>query len=165
MKSKKNNNFIITGSSGYVASELVPRLKKFGSVFGFDLLPSSNTDFVGDIGDEKNKVDVFRFVAAPSRSSAFQPAMAGAPSAPAAVAAATVVAAFSRSSDFQSATTAPLSRHPLHHPFLCRHRHIPWAEALSMLHIDVISWPSIDNDVISWHMGRGSELGSGNESV
>ena len=46
-------------------------------------------------------------VAAPSRSSAFQPAMAAPPSAPAAVAAATVVAAPSCSSDVQPATMAP----------------------------------------------------------
>ena len=44
---------VVTGSSGYVASDLVPRLRRNHKVVGLDLSPSSNTDFVFDIADRE----------------------------------------------------------------------------------------------------------------
>lgn len=44
---------LVTGSSGYVASDLVPRLRRNHKVVGLDLSPSSNTDFVFDIADRE----------------------------------------------------------------------------------------------------------------
>lgn len=54
MKGKYTNNILVTGSSGYVASDLIPRLKEGQNVWGLDLLPSLNTDFKADIGDKQN---------------------------------------------------------------------------------------------------------------
>ena len=42
-------NTIVIGSSGYVASDLVPQLKKFGKTFGIDLSESNYTDYVANI--------------------------------------------------------------------------------------------------------------------
>tara|TARA_B100001063_G_C16702930_1_gene523590 strand:+ start:330 stop:1274 length:945 start_codon:yes stop_codon:yes gene_type:complete len=47
------NTILVTGSSGYVASDLIPRLKESQNVYGLDLLPAFNTDFIADIGDKK----------------------------------------------------------------------------------------------------------------
>ena len=54
MKKIYNNNILVTGSSGYVASDLIPRLKEGQNVWGLDLLTSLNTDFKADIGDKQN---------------------------------------------------------------------------------------------------------------
>jgi len=54
LKKIYNNNILVTGSSGYVASDLIPRLKEGQNVWGLDLLPSLNTDFKADIGDKQN---------------------------------------------------------------------------------------------------------------
>jgi nucleoside-diphosphate-sugar epimerase len=54
LKRKHTNNILVTGSSGYVASDLIPRLKEGQNVWGLDLLPSFNTDFNTDIGDKRN---------------------------------------------------------------------------------------------------------------
>ena len=44
---------MVTGSSGYVSSDLIPRLKERGEVYGFDLLPSGFTNInVGIETDE-----------------------------------------------------------------------------------------------------------------
>jgi len=40
---------LITGSSGYVGSDLVPRLRAIGQVLGIDISPSQNTDIVAGI--------------------------------------------------------------------------------------------------------------------
>ena len=53
MKRKYTNTILVTGSSGYVASDLIPRLKESQNVYGLDLLPAFNTDFIADIGDKK----------------------------------------------------------------------------------------------------------------
>ena len=54
MKRKYTKNILVTGSSGYVASDLIPRLKEGQNVWGLDLIPSLNTDFEADIGDKQN---------------------------------------------------------------------------------------------------------------
>lgn len=46
-----DSTILVTGSSGYVASDLIVRLKRSHTVLGLDLLPSSNTDLVFDIAD------------------------------------------------------------------------------------------------------------------
>jgi dTDP-4-dehydrorhamnose reductase len=52
---------IITGSSGYVASDLVPRLKKETNVFGVDKLFSKHSDLEADIksAEFKSRIDQF----------------------------------------------------------------------------------------------------------
>ena len=54
MKSKCENNILVTSSFGYVASDLIPRLKESEQVWGLDILPSLNTDLMVEIGDENN---------------------------------------------------------------------------------------------------------------
>lgn len=47
------NTIIVTGSSGYVASDLIPRLKKSHDVLGVDFSPSDNTDILTNIGSQE----------------------------------------------------------------------------------------------------------------
>ena len=47
------NTIIVTGSSGYVASDLIPRLRKSHDVLGVDLCPSDNTDILTNIGSQE----------------------------------------------------------------------------------------------------------------
>jgi nucleoside-diphosphate-sugar epimerase len=49
MSAKKR--ILVTGSSGYVASYLIPTLSKHFSTMGVDLFPSEYTDIVSDISD------------------------------------------------------------------------------------------------------------------
>ena len=44
-----NGTIIVTGSSGYVASDLIPRLKRNHEVFGVDVYPSEHTSILADI--------------------------------------------------------------------------------------------------------------------
>ena len=44
---------LVTGSSGYVAADLIPRLKTIAEVIGVDLVPSIHTDFVVDIASKE----------------------------------------------------------------------------------------------------------------
>lgn len=46
---KKSKVILVTGSSGYVASELVPFLKETNEVIGVDRIPSEQTNWVTDI--------------------------------------------------------------------------------------------------------------------
>lgn len=48
-----NYPIVITGSSGYVASNLIPQLKESHEVFGVDLCSSENTDIIADIGSKE----------------------------------------------------------------------------------------------------------------
>lgn len=48
-----NNPIVVTGSSGYVASDLIPRLKQSHEVFGVDLCSSENTDILANIGSQE----------------------------------------------------------------------------------------------------------------
>ena len=48
-----NNSIIVTGSSGYVASDLIPRLKKSHNVIGIDVYPSEHTAILADINSRK----------------------------------------------------------------------------------------------------------------
>ena len=41
--------FLVTGSSGYVGSSLIPMLRTYGKVVGVDRLPSSRTTLIEDI--------------------------------------------------------------------------------------------------------------------
>ena len=41
--------FLVTGSSGYVGSSLIPMLRTYGKVVGIDHLPSSRTTLIKDI--------------------------------------------------------------------------------------------------------------------
>jgi nucleoside-diphosphate-sugar epimerase len=52
---------LVTGSSGYVASELIPLLKKKHEVFGLDRKASLNTERVLDIGQDAFAGDLSRF--------------------------------------------------------------------------------------------------------
>ena len=47
----KNNLILVTGSSGYVASSLLPLLRKVAPVVGVDKVPSRHTDILADIGN------------------------------------------------------------------------------------------------------------------
>lgn len=48
-----NDPIVVTGSSGYVASDLIPRLKKSHEVFGVDLCSSENTAVLANIGSQE----------------------------------------------------------------------------------------------------------------
>jgi nucleoside-diphosphate-sugar epimerase len=48
-----NSTIIVTGSSGYVASDLIPRLKKSHEVFGVDVYPSEHTAILANINSRK----------------------------------------------------------------------------------------------------------------
>ena len=54
-----NNCTLDTGSSGYVASNLVPMLCEHGKVIGIDLIESKFTDIVCDIADVKKHLSKF----------------------------------------------------------------------------------------------------------
>lgn len=56
-----NNIFLITGSSGFVAEELIPILKRAGETFGVDLVPSRFTDLQCDIGGDDIRQHLRRF--------------------------------------------------------------------------------------------------------
>ena len=45
------NKVLITGSSGYVASYLIPMLSKHGDIIGIDLMPSNNTEIISSISE------------------------------------------------------------------------------------------------------------------
>ena len=47
------NTILVTGSSGYVASDLMPRLNGIGIVVGVDLVPSDRTDYSIDIASKE----------------------------------------------------------------------------------------------------------------
>lgn len=53
---------IITGSSGYVASDLIPKLKKKIKIVGVDQLPSKFTDLLTNIGSEDLSNQLEKFV-------------------------------------------------------------------------------------------------------
>lgn len=48
-----NSDIIVTGSSGYVASDLIPRLKKSHEVFGIDIYPSEYTTILTNINSQE----------------------------------------------------------------------------------------------------------------
>jgi len=50
---KNKTIYLVTGSSGYVASILIPELKKKGTVLSVDLVTSKYTDFISDIGSDE----------------------------------------------------------------------------------------------------------------
>lgn len=52
---------LVTGSSGFVASALVPWLKKTNKVMGIDLKPSDLTDWVMDISSKDVSVELAKF--------------------------------------------------------------------------------------------------------
>ncbi|MDC1319510.1 NAD(P)-dependent oxidoreductase [Litorivicinus sp.] len=47
------NTILVTGSSGYVASDLIPRLSRIAKVVGIDLVPSGRTDYSVDIASKE----------------------------------------------------------------------------------------------------------------
>ena len=46
------NTILVTGSSGYVAADLIPRLNSLTNVVGIDLVPSDRTDYSVDIASD-----------------------------------------------------------------------------------------------------------------
>ena len=61
MSDNQSSAILITGSSGYVASDLIPRIKENWTVKGLDLRPSKNTDFIGDIAGKKTQLFLKNF--------------------------------------------------------------------------------------------------------
>ncbi len=51
---------LVTGSSGFVASELIPELKKYFEVIGIDLIPSENTDVICDISSKDEIKEILK---------------------------------------------------------------------------------------------------------
>ena len=58
---KNKTIYLVTGSSGYVASILIPELKKKATVFGVDKVASKNTDFISDIGSDELRKELKNF--------------------------------------------------------------------------------------------------------
>jgi len=58
---KNKTIYLVTGSSGYVASILIPELKKKAIVFGIDIIASQNTDFISDIGSNELRKELKKF--------------------------------------------------------------------------------------------------------
>tara|TARA_X000000950_G_C13921256_1_gene663573 strand:+ start:19640 stop:20596 length:957 start_codon:yes stop_codon:yes gene_type:complete len=52
---------IVTGCSGYVASDLIPKLKKFHEVFGIDIIKGPFTNLVGDISSIASNASLKHF--------------------------------------------------------------------------------------------------------